>query len=149
MQETLISFETAKLAKEKGFDWKVIYGYNTLQKIEDIVNTDYAPDLKYQYSNINQYNISDKEKETESDWERWLIYSAPTQSFLQKWLREIHDMHIHITLNQFGYGYMYAIMKIKPAECIVYLQGGAAHKLLVYEDALEEGLQRMLNLIKC
>ena len=79
MEEQLISFETAKLAKEKGFDEKVYREYDKsgylrcTSKSADVVLGPYDELLK----------------STE--------YPAPTQSLLQKWLREVHKINIFIS----------------------------------------------------
>ena len=74
MEEQLISFETAKLAKEKDYGGKGLttsYGY-------------YRDGI---LCSIPTNNKSDFCGEDE--------YSAPTQSLLQKWLREKHNLHAH------------------------------------------------------
>jgi len=77
MEEELISFETAKLAKEKGFDWECELVYNEL----DAITTDFI---------IDAFNKIIFEKYAP------LIYLAPTQCQLQKWLRIKHKIHIKI-----------------------------------------------------
>ena len=79
MEEQLISYETAKLAKEKGFDEKVYREYDKsgylrcTSKSADVVLGPYDELLK----------------STE--------YPAPTQSLLQRWLREVHKINIFIS----------------------------------------------------
>lgn len=77
-----VNYTTAKLAKEKGFDFKVRDYFITDGKL-------FEEDMKGNYNNAT--------------WVRaWTNYfnddtvSAPSQSSLQKWLREKHDIHIHI-----------------------------------------------------
>ena len=112
MKEQLISFETAKLAKEKRFDWKCemcfLYEENEPQPFKNP-----AP------------SISNKIE---------MVYSAPTQSLLQKWLREVHGIHVtsisqYNTNRQFQYYY-------------VTVNGKAVDELEfnTYEEALEKGL---------
>ena len=66
MKEQLISFSTAKLAKEKGFDNYDVANY-------------YREGINYALNNSGTSTI----KEVGN-------YPAPTQSLLQKWLREKH-----------------------------------------------------------
>lgn len=82
MEEQLISFETAKLAKEKGF-------------ILDEVNT---PILQIYYlSGKLEYDEDGFQPNHEE-----AIY-APTQSLLQKFIRETRSVHIEIHRNASGY----------------------------------------------
>ena len=79
MEDTLINFETAKLAKEKGFDEKVYREYDKsgylrcTSKSADVVLGPYDELLK----------------STE--------YPAPTQSLLQQWLREKHQIIVDVS----------------------------------------------------
>lgn len=71
MQEPLVTYDTAVLAKRKGFDWKVSYTYVSNQVDGSdvvLVKREYMCDnIEYKDSNV---------------------FSAPTQSHLQMWLRE-------------------------------------------------------------
>ncbi len=85
MNEELINFNTAKLAKEKGFNEPCMYGYFDLEEghmlnghLEDFTDA-YTAGLP-------------KQTNKESD----VKITAPTQSLLQKWLREIHKIDIEI-----------------------------------------------------
>ena len=73
MKEELITFETAKLAKEKGFDIEVLNHYNH----------------EYSYDKAEIFQDDVKNSELES-----YEYSAPTQALLQKWLREVHEINV-------------------------------------------------------
>lgn len=108
MKEQLISFDTAKLANNKGF----------LQWTE------------------KRYN----KKGTFNDSKTWSI-SAPTQSLLQKWLRETHNIHLYIIPTGF---------KLSKRFIPQFRFSGYEYKDLdfkTYEEALEKGLQEALNLI--
>tara|TARA_R110001606_G_scaffold391495_1_gene559642 strand:+ start:65 stop:349 length:285 start_codon:yes stop_codon:yes gene_type:complete len=93
MKEQLITFETAKLAKEKGFE---LNGYTN-----DI--------------------------------------EAPTQSLLQKWLREEHEIHLTVTsISQESW------------QCHITKIGDSLGKKYFedfynYEEALEKGLMEALK----
>lgn len=90
MRDKLITFETAKLAKEKGFDTPFIF--------------------------------------------------APSQSYLQQWLREKHN--IEIAVQWFDKCYIKAVNK-KPFKANTYKVEGFQS----YEEALEIALVEALNLI--
>ncbi len=112
--EQLIKFETAKLAKEKGFNGLCDYSY------EGIV-------LSKTYKS---WRNSDDRTE----------YAVPTQSSLQKWLREEHNIHIMIfpSLDLTEY-YVDVISK----EDRTFID----NPLDTYEEALEIGLFEALELI--
>lgn len=123
MEEELITFETAKLAKEKGFDVPVkSYFY------DGDTGTNILREEKHSY--YKNYNGVD------------LCYSIPTQSLLQKWLREKHkicmEMEEYYNLNDTKLGW-YAKYRKPKFNC---LRGKT------YEEALEKGLQEALKLIK-
>lgn len=75
MEDVLITLETAKLAKEKGFDL--------------ITNNIYMINFTTEVimENINYLKHSDGNNP---------FVSAPTQSLLHKWLKELHDIYIVI-----------------------------------------------------
>jgi hypothetical protein len=84
MKEQIISFETAKLAKEKGFNWECSYTWSEADK-----GVESAFDL------TGEMYFSNEEIENALA-NGFTVYMAPTQSLLQKWLREEHDIHITI-----------------------------------------------------
>lgn len=126
MKEQLISFKTAKLAKEKGFD---------------------IP-LQHTVANINQlYDVDNNKIHTNStsvdNWNKFsTVISAPTQSLLQRWLREKHGISVLINcIDENLYNYEIVYFNCKKNQ--IYGKG----LRLFYEEALEEGLQKALKLI--
>ena len=129
MQEELITFETAKLAKLKGFDWKVIYYYN---------HKDFIFDDGLNYCNYNQKELITK--------------SAPTQSLLQKWLREVYNINVWVSSKTtdkdntiyipHGRTIPDTIVKGLVKDVIVY------KTFYKWEEAFEFGLQEALKLIE-
>ena len=90
MEEPLIDFETAKLAKEKGFDEKCFHIFSLFRGGVK----EYGPEnIK---SNDGSYNQNHKEMY----WKRGCNFDyhflRPTQSLLQKWLRDKHGLYIEI-----------------------------------------------------
>ena len=69
--EDYVSFEVAKLLKEKGFDWNTDKQFNS-DKI------------------VGDYNITDRSRYPE----RYL--DAPALQMAMKWLREVHHLHCNI-----------------------------------------------------
>lgn len=76
-------------------------------------------------------------------------YYQPTQSLLQKWLREIKNLHIDIIRDACGYGY-----DICKADNGTHIADGVfdgpndGGQWDTYEEALEAGIQKALKLIK-
>ena len=112
MTEELVTLETAKLLKEKGFN-------------------EYCKYIINRSSNLPK-----------------AYYSRPMQSIVQKWLREIKNIHICVYNCACGYGY-----EISKADNGTHIasstykgtnDGGGWD---TYEKALEAGLQEALKLI--
>ena len=81
MEDTLINFETAKLAKEKKFDILCEHSFS-------------EHNSAIQENNQNGFRNWNKEYKNS--------YSRPTQSLLQKWLREVHNCFIDILPHRDG-----------------------------------------------
>ena len=132
MEDTLINFETAKLAKEKGFDEKVYREYDKsgylrcTSKSADVVLGPYDELLK----------------STE--------YPAPTQSLLQKWLREVHNIEIYV--HKFKPNGAYPKGYYCVSRPLIHYSNEMKDWIFTnfktYEEALEVGLQEGLKLIK-
>lgn len=135
MKEQLVSFETAKLAKEKGFNESCIHGY--LNKDGSLMNDDdhFDFDSCYEDRSVMKHLLF-KNSEVVNDYS----ITAPTQSFLQKWLREVHNIVVTVNLGLSSEGYYYKV------RCNGSLFVGE-HFNDTYEEALEAGLIEALNLI--
>jgi len=106
MKEQLVTFETAKLAKEKGFDISTHSYYFEDNKFKENsikgTNGYYGDEYEFNLSEFNE-NWNDKWL-TKKDGDRCFgcskqqgyleTFSAPTQSLLQKWLREVHKINV-------------------------------------------------------
>ena len=123
MEEQLISFETAKLAKEKGFYIDCEHGF----RINEDGDVEFYECWHLHLSDHYEKHI----KETD------FLYGCPTQSLLQKWLREVHNIHVVIVGS--------------PLYSPCVMLGGTNYwrqdDELSYEEALEKGLQEALKLI--
>jgi hypothetical protein len=141
MQETLITLETAKLAKEKGFDNPCSNGfYETLEHELDcgrggIISFPYiAPRTLSQPA----YGVRN---------ENVFIAQAPSQSLLQKWLREVHNLVVLVTI-PFDIFYAYTIDGINGNSYYTESKQYKGQDFITYEETLEAGLQEALKLIK-
>ena len=125
MEDTRITFETAKLAKEKGFPQEP----NKLK----IPYYNYKGEFK---GDVKDWLRKYLRKEDTSDVES---VSAPTQSLLAKWLREEHNIHLiaYKNINIDGYDW-----------CYITTDGITnINSYKTYEEAYEIGLQEALKLI--
>lgn len=129
IEESYVSFDTAKMLKEAGFD---------------------AP-CYVQYSEIGvSWNVeSYPEDFNADDWG----YSCPTQALAARWLREVHGTHVYAIQTNLPYTepqttkweWGYVIDKVDDpnsnvATCEMYFGS--------YEAAFESGLQEAIKLIK-
>lgn len=131
MTEELVTLETSKLLKEKGFKEDVFTFYEV-----DCVKGDWILSETYDYS--DNFNKKDD------------CFSAPSQSIAQKWLRETKNIHICVYNCAYGYGYGYEISKADNGThiaCSTYKRTNDGGKWGTYEEALEAGLQEVLKLI--
>ena len=133
MEETIVSFQVAKLAKEKGFNIPTIQYYTPKGYCTE--SADYMTE-RYAESNWNDGQGSYPTKAED------VSCSAPTQSLLQKWIREVHNIHITI-FSQSQESWMYRITK-KSQKLEDGLYG---EDFYTYEEALEEGLYQALLLV--
>lgn len=130
MKEEFVTLETAKMLKKKRFREDVFTFYEA-----DGVEGDMILSETYDYS--ENFNKRDG------------FLSAPSQSLVQKWLRETKNLHISIIRNACGYGY-----DICKAENGTHITDGIfkgpndGGQWDTYEEALEVGIQESLKLIK-
>lgn len=150
MEEQVIKFDTAKLAKEKGFDCPTQLYYNSTRGRTP------TQTLGERYKNKlpgNIYYISGKRNHNviyDGQGDDDVYYSAPTQCLLQKWLREVHtiDMMIEPGINRHvEYNYIPVIITLAPNK-LSLVSTTIEGYYPTYEEALEIGLQKALKLIK-
>jgi hypothetical protein len=153
MEDTLISFKTAQLAKKVGFDIETIHVYINKKLITNFVDLVHQSDPNNTIINLSQFKNNWNKKYVvfdktgteifgpEVDNKQYFkAYSAPTQSLLQKWVREIHNINIGMTYFKYddisnyweSRVHYYGLMEINNS----------------YETALEEALYQALLLIK-
>lgn len=124
MTEELITLETAKLLKEKGFN----------EYCKDIIREDNGRMMQSVFR-------------TNKDLPK-CAYSRPTQSIAAKWLRETKNLHISIIRNACGYGY--DICKADNGTHItdgIFKGPNGGGQWDTYEETLEVGIQEALKLI--
>jgi len=132
MKEQIVSFETAKLAKEKGFN-------EAVREVYDI----YSGTLEEE-KRLNKFNGED------------FLVSAPTQSLLHKWLREEHNIWINIIPEPYSHGseicmsilYVGMEKRVLPSGDTMEDSTFVRYCKKKYEEALEDGLRTALKLIE-
>lgn len=135
MKEQIVSLKTAELAKEKGFNESCINCYGFNKQLED-------PNNLWFYSCEGGMQIDDWYFNHNTDSR--CRYSAPSQSLLQRWLREEHNIIVMILpYKDFAADVNDSIMYMP----IIYSVKDYK-KFKTYEEALEEGLYQALNLIE-
>lgn len=134
MEEVLVSFEVAKLAEEVGFDIECLsfyvkpnskmFGIDEKGRYYPIKSISKKLYKIGQHATLNIENVS----------------YAPTQSLLQKWLREVHNITYSVYPNQ-DKMWTCNITTIKKYKLIGTEYGKT------YEEALEKGLLEGLKLL--
>ena len=86
IKEDYVSFETAKLLKEKGFDEQTRFAYTESGKAD--------------FSSLTRY------------WNQGSLYACPSQSMAMKWLREVHNIQIELNWDKGNQLYSFQIWKL-------------------------------------
>lgn len=129
MEEQLISFETAKLAKEKGFNEECYSYFTNTKEIKRIIN----------------FTISNDEIDCFSSKGFNSICLAPTQSLLQKWLREVYHIDVLVFHKHRLKGTTWT-SEVHFNDHLRYTNHDYENDY-TYEEALEQALQEALKLI--
>lgn len=137
MKEQLVKFETAILAKKKGFcidptSFDVGDGSSiVLCKESNESKKDYIKRCKEIYHKTGCFGHSPND-----------LAKLCSQSLLQKWLREKHNIHIDMYRNALGFQ-----CNLDKAECGTHICKVVEYEELTYEQALEAGLKEALKRI--
>ena len=131
--EDYVSFETAKLLKEKGFDEICSY----IWRIPDIDRGYVLQKWIITNGQIKNSDLTDG------------AYTAPTQSLALKWLREVHHYYIQIMLDSWACGDhlgYYVVIQKTDSDFEMMLQD-AVDKVFyeTYEEACEAAIKYTLE----
>ena len=130
MEDQLISFETAKLAKEKGFN-EPTHGRGWVNNYYNHLGV-----LKGDVTELVKAQVHKK------DTKPFETIAAPTQSLLQKWLREKHNLMCFVDFpNDWSYFTGTVIRKGSSDMVVREIEQDT------YEEALEVALLESLKLI--
>jgi hypothetical protein len=126
MEEQLVSYETARLAKEKGF--------------KESMNNCYDPEcfeVNHVFKYWDEYFCSTENR-------RKRLLNAPTQALLQRWFREVHGIEVFVKpfyipqLSREGCFKYYGLVVLK--DCVSDCNALSECKDK-YEDAFEDALK--------
>jgi len=124
MKNELISFETAKLAKEKGFNNAVDWGWYYDSRDSNLTWLDLG-------SYLNQKDF---------------LYQATTQALLQRYLREVHGVNVWARpVYDQDFGRIIYLIAYLTSEDFIERESFAFYESS--EEALEKGLLEELKLI--
>lgn len=152
MEETLVTYETAKLLKDKGFLEFDVYWYENTEETKHteirmgnfitIRNKIELCQIEYPgEEGLSDYIKFEKDENSNIVTYQNGFYFAPTQSLTQKWLREVHNIHIQIIFLPINNRFIFAIYKYGKEDIESVLE------YETYELALEAALQEALKLI--
>jgi len=146
IKEQYITFETAKLAKEKGFEQKIGLFYKSggaYYNSDGELNGNCIKQIK------SRLGIGIEENNDNG------LISAPTQSILQKWLRDNHYLYVSIIETSTyalvtGIGFYVEVLKPEETEHGRVLTTLFASTMFFgkYEEAIEVGLIEALKQIQ-
>ena len=130
--ESIVSYETAKLLKQAGFNdtcrafWKVWNGKTNLYNCDKGQCFDYCCNNMFE-----MYNDSAEEN-----------VAAPTLQMAMKWLRETHNLFVDTYYDyDFREGYKFSIHKLTKGTTLETHNENYS----TYEEACEEGIKHCLE----
>ena len=122
IEEQYVSFETAKLLKEKGFNVATSTFYNPKKDLNVHVNS-----CKICYNAASVY------------------FSAPTQAMACRWLREKHNLHIEIQFGRYEGKTWFSANIIPMDDRYLITDDNFLIEHPTYEDALEYSIKYCLE----
>ena len=135
IKEDYVSFETAKLLKEKGFDSDEVgclggfYSERCYESGHGII-TQSGQEVGIVYDDLRNCDL---------DYDEYL---RPTQAMAMKWLREVHNVFISIIYNKDGVFIADVKSPVSGIDCWVDNKHNCWFK---YEEAAEEAIKFCLE----
>lgn len=129
IEESYVSFDTARMLKEAGFDVPTRKYYEVDDDGEATRLFDHGT---YDHNRFGYKN-----------------YSCPTQALAARWLREVHDTFVKMERvgsfdgKEFRFYWSFSIISVSTA-CLKSISGGRYDS---YEEALEVGIAKCLEQI--
>lgn len=140
IHEEICTYEVCKLAKEKGFNCKVTHYYQASKHYCETPRRVELHSINWRLETdgcLNRYNRSSDD-----------VVSAPTQSLLQRWLREEKGIHISVEYEWVegidDWTFWSYIKKINNAKVVDdAIKSGFNTYELALEDALKYALENL------
>ena len=114
IEEQFVSFETAKMLKEAGFD---------------VPCTSQYTDNGFGWDNLSQVNYNSCES----------LFSRPTQALAARWLRDVYNVAIYSLYDDDMEQWFYVVDAFTKNPVINVFQSGSEYD--DYESAFEDGLR--------
>ena len=121
IEEQYVSFDTAKLLKDAGFDVPCTSQYTEGMGV---------------WSGKYPYNFNEED----------FGYSRPTQALAERWLREVYNVAIYSLYDDDMEQWFYVVDAFTKNPVINGFQSGSEYD--DYESAFEDGLREAIKLIK-
>lgn len=160
MKENIVTFQVAKLAKEKGFKELCSHYYfndgefKEHEVIEDRVyyGDEYSINLEAFNEDWNNKFVTTKDGDRcfgcNNNKDYFETFSAPTQALLQKWLREKHDIFVVVSPHIYKGSVVFMLTVNQVISAEEFPHNYARMYSGTYEEAFEEGLQVALRFLK-
>ena len=145
MEDIRITFETAKLAKEKGFKEKVIYYYHLHDNLRNPILINEIDILLKNYK--TPYEVRRDWNTISTEFGYVENFSAPTQSLLAKWLREEHNIYVSPRESYAFDGTLDFVCTVNGVFVNHNFKDKPINRFENFEEAYEIGLQEALKLI--
>ena len=153
IQEDYVSFEIAKLLKEKGFDSKCRYVW-IFDKANDPQDTDGICKVCAEHVMEGESFIDNSDIKKVSEYESWpedyhKAYICPTLQMTLKWLREVHHLYIQVMLDSWacgGHMGYYVVIQNTTSDFEMMLQDALDDVFYdTYEEACEAAIKYCLD----
>jgi predicted transcriptional regulator len=147
MKNEKVTFDTAKLAKEKGFN----------EMVEGSLTKYLTTKVDPESPEGGPFGWIEGELETSSEYFRnndpgadyscknYIMYGWPTQAQLQRWLRDVHNIQVYCYSNTKNSEGIYRDYVVHVNERAI--NDARDEEFQTYEEAMEVGLQVALEMI--
>lgn len=148
--EQFVKLETANLAKQAGFDWECPTFYT---ETFDYTNQESTGEFEFRRDDNLRYRNPNDDRNSFVNHKGTLLeykfdmYSAPTQSVLQRWLREVKNIQLWVEFHNQRSDVKDGWIAFYGFYSSTILEIDYTSIYTTYEDALEVGLQECLTLL--